>query len=190
MSPRFLTTARQFHLPTLAVLGLLCVCPSLSAQSPSVPKAISAKDADAHYARAETLEAKYQWASAIAEYKAAYAYDKTARPKDAATEVNNIGSAYDSLSQYDKALTYYQQVLHIQRRVGDRAGEAVTLGNIGAAYNSLSQYDKALTYLQQALAIEKEIGDTEVETAILAFIQKVQSRQSQNGKADVPIAKP
>jgi len=57
-----------------------------------------------------------------------------------ATTLNNIGSAYDNLSQYEKALEYYAQALPIRREVKDRQGEANTLTNISTAYDNLSQY--------------------------------------------------
>ena len=183
MSPRFLTTVRQFLLPTLAVLGLLYVCPSLPAQSPAVADATSTDQAAAHNTRAKTLEAKYQWTAAIAEYQAAYAYDKTALPKDAAIELNNIGFAYHELSQYDKALSFYQQALPIQKQVGDRAGEARALYSIGSAYYSLSQSDKALIYFQQALPIRKQEGDRAGEARTLFYIGLSYDSLSQYDKA-------
>ncbi len=45
---------------------------------------------------------------AILEYKAVYACDKTARPKGAATELNNIGLDFDSMSPPCTVLTYFQ----------------------------------------------------------------------------------
>jgi tetratricopeptide (TPR) repeat protein len=48
-----------------------------------------------------------------------------------ATTLSNIGSAYDSISQPQEALKYYNQALPILRQVGDRRGEAVTFNNIG-----------------------------------------------------------
>ncbi|GCA83308.1 photosystem I assembly protein Ycf3 [Microcystis aeruginosa NIES-2522] len=73
--------------------------------------------------------------------------------------LGNLGNAYQSLGQYQKAIGYYQQSLAIARELGDRRGEAYSLGNLGAAYLSLGQYQKVIEYLQQTLAIAREIGD-------------------------------
>jgi hypothetical protein len=49
--------------------------------------------------------------------------------------LNNIGLAYNSISQPQEALKYFNQALPIWRSVGDRAGEAATLSNIDAVNN-------------------------------------------------------
>jgi tetratricopeptide (TPR) repeat protein len=56
------------------------------------------------------------------------------RRGEAAT-LNNIGLAYNSISQPQEALKYFNQALPIWRSVGDRAGEATTLSNIDAVNN-------------------------------------------------------
>jgi tetratricopeptide (TPR) repeat protein len=70
--------------------------------------------------------------------------------------LNNIGLAYNSISQPQEALKYYNQALPILRQVGDRRGEATTLNNIGSAYNSISQPQEALKYYNQALAMREK----------------------------------
>ncbi|WP_333451927.1 tetratricopeptide repeat protein [Microcoleus sp. herbarium5] len=49
--------------------------------------------------------------------------------------MNNIGLVYDTISQPQEALKYFNQALPINREVGDRAGEAATLRNIDAVNN-------------------------------------------------------
>ncbi|HAZ49103.1 MAG TPA: hypothetical protein DCZ55_32815, partial [Cyanobacteria bacterium UBA11371] len=51
--------------------------------------------------------------------------------------LSSIGSIYNYLGQYSKALEFYQQALAIVREVGDRAGEGRILNNMGSVYNSL-----------------------------------------------------
>ncbi|MEG4504104.1 tetratricopeptide repeat protein [Microcoleus sp. F6_B4] len=58
--------------------------------------------------------------------------------KSEALALNYIGLNYDSLSQPQEALKYYNQALPIMRSAGDRAGESATLSNIDAA-NNISQ---------------------------------------------------
>ena len=56
------------------------------------------------------------------------------RSGEAAT-LNKIGAVYNSISQPQEALKYYNQALPIWRSVGERAGEAATLSNIDAVNN-------------------------------------------------------
>jgi len=49
--------------------------------------------------------------------------------------LNNIGGVYNSISQPQEALKYFNQALPILRELGDRAGEAATLSNIDAVNN-------------------------------------------------------
>ncbi len=49
--------------------------------------------------------------------------------------------------------------MEIDREIGDRRGEAISLGNLGNAYYSLGQYQQAIEFQQQSLEIEREIGN-------------------------------
>ncbi|NJL23555.1 MAG: tetratricopeptide repeat protein [Leptolyngbyaceae cyanobacterium SM1_3_5] len=50
------------------------------------------------------------------------------------------------MSEYPRALDYYQQALAIAREIGDRAGEGRTLSNIGLVYADQEEYLQALDY--------------------------------------------
>ena len=73
--------------------------------------------------------------------------------------LGNLGKAYNSLGQYQKAIEYQQQALVIKREVNDQAGEGYTLNDLGNTYQLLKQYDEALDYYQQALTINREVKD-------------------------------
>jgi tetratricopeptide (TPR) repeat protein len=70
-----------------------------------------------------------------------------------ARALGNLGIAYDSLGQYERAIDFYEQHLAIAREIGDRAGEGRALGNLGNAYYNLGQYDRALEQYGQAVAL-------------------------------------
>jgi CHAT domain-containing protein/lipoprotein NlpI len=76
-----------------------------------------------------------------------------------AASLNDLGNAYKSLGQYQRAIENYEQSLAIQRAIGDRNREAISLGNLGNAYRSLGQYQQAIDLCEQYLAITREIGD-------------------------------
>jgi len=87
--------------------------------------------------------------------------------RDEGAFAGNLGSAWYSLGQVDKAIEYHEQALTISRETGDRRNEGNWLGNLGLAYRDLGQVDKAIEYYQQALIIHKEIGDRRGEGSIL-----------------------
>jgi len=51
--------------------------------------------------------------------------------------LNNLGNAYYSLGDYQKAIDFHQQSLEIKREIGDRYGISASLMGLGNAYNSL-----------------------------------------------------
>ncbi len=84
-----------------------------------------------------------------------------------ANSLNNLGNAYHSLGEYQRAIDYHQQSLAIAQQLGDRSGEGASLGNLGLAYNSLREYQRAIDYHQQSLAIQQQIGERYGEAASL-----------------------
>ena len=71
---------------------------------------------------------------------------------------NNIGSAYDSKGNYDKAIRYYEKDLKISlEKLGENhPSVATTYNNIGSAYDSKGNYDKAIRYYEKDLKISLE----------------------------------
>jgi tetratricopeptide (TPR) repeat protein len=93
--------------------------------------------------------------------------------------VGNLGLAYHSLGQAERAIEYYQQALAIDHEIcaastagslewiDARRGEGADLGNLGCAYAILGQAKRAIEYHEQALAISREISDRRGEGANL-----------------------
>jgi len=75
--------------------------------------------------------------------------------------LDNLGIVYKKLGQYQKALSYYQQALEIDREIGDRRGEEADLNNIGVVYKNLGKYQQAKEAFQDSLAIKMAIGSGE-----------------------------
>jgi tetratricopeptide (TPR) repeat protein len=100
-----------------------------------------------------------------------------------ALSLNNIGLAYSSLGEKQKALDYYNQALPLTRTVGDRADEAATLNNIGLVYSSLGEKQKALDYYHQALPLAHTLGDHAGEAKMLTNIGAVYSALGKKRKA-------
>jgi tetratricopeptide (TPR) repeat protein len=62
------------------------------------------------------------------------------------------------LHDYPEAENYYQQSLSLNRSIGNRYGEAVSLNSLGGVYLELKDYPKTLAYCQQALEINRLTG--------------------------------
>jgi len=68
----------------------------------------------------------------------------------------NLGNAYYSLSQNDKALENYNASLMMTEKVDKKdvlEGKASDLGNIGLIYSDKGDLDNALKYLRKALEV-------------------------------------
>lgn len=82
--------------------------------------------------------------------------------------LNGLGSVYDSIADYGKAIDSFQQELTLVREIGDREGEGHILGNLGSVYLALGNYSKAIESLKQSLIIAREIKDRYGESVVLS----------------------
>ena len=71
----------------------------------------------------------------------------------------NLGCAYKSLGQFERAVEFHSKHLAIALEVGNRAGEGAAYGNLGNAYDSLGQFERAVEFHSKDLAIALEIRD-------------------------------
>ena len=56
----------------------------------------------------------------------------------------NLGCAYQSLGDYQKAIKYHEKRLRIAQEIGHRYGQGVGYRNLGIAYHLLGDYRKAI----------------------------------------------
>ncbi|MBX3059229.1 MAG: CHAT domain-containing protein [Anaerolineae bacterium] len=80
-------------------------------------------------------------------------------PEIKAAALNQTGKQHHHLGNYDTALRYLEQSLHIRQEIGDKSGMGATLNNISQIFKARGDYDTALRYLEQSLHISQEIGD-------------------------------
>ncbi len=153
------------------------------ATAPTAKQALQVALADVQYDWAMALTVSSDFENAIRHFLAALDIDQKTRPKDAALDLNSIGLAYDSLSQYEKALEYYRQALAIFRADKNRQGEGAVLNNMGLAYNRLSQYEKALQCFQRSSVIGHEVKDRNGEGVTLGNIGLAYGNLGQGAKS-------
>jgi tetratricopeptide (TPR) repeat protein len=92
---------------------------------------------------------------------------KLADPDYRQSGVGNLGIAYESLGQYQKATACYEQALVYAREQKDRRGEGIWLGYLGNCHYALGQTERAIEYYQQSLAIGREVEDPDAESSWL-----------------------
>ena len=81
--------------------------------------------------------------------------------------LNQAGSYYYLVSQYAKAIEYYNEALEIDEELENEAGIARDLNSLGMVYNSWDQYDKAINCFEEALVINKRLGmETDVAVCL------------------------
>jgi len=106
--------------------------------------------------------------------------------RNAASQMNiliQLGSAYFSLSEFNRAIELYDQALSLARKLGDRCGEANSLIGLGYAYNSLEQYQQAIQFHQQSLNIFRTIDDQQGQASNLNSLGNAYSSLGQYQKA-------
>lgn len=74
---------------------------------------------------------------------------------------NTLGILFYNLSNYSKALEYYEKGLRTNETTNYKQGIANSLGNIGIIYRQLSDYTTAFEYYKKALSINEELGSKE-----------------------------
>ena len=60
----------------------------------------------------------------------------------------NLGHAYRSLGDFQKAIEYHKKHMKIAKGVGGQAGEGGANENLGIAYNSLGDFQKPLSIMK------------------------------------------
>lgn len=97
--------------------------------------------------------------------------------------LGNLGAAYTSLGNIDKAIECNVAARTIFLEIGDRAGEGVSLGNLGIDYAHLGEIGKAIECYEATLAISREVGDRWGEGAQLGNLGNAFAHLGMVGKA-------
>jgi tetratricopeptide (TPR) repeat protein len=73
--------------------------------------------------------------------------------KSKSSSLGNIGTVYEELGEYDKAIIYFNACLELKRKINDTQGIGITLGSIGTTHYFKNDLSQARTYYQKALDI-------------------------------------
>jgi tetratricopeptide (TPR) repeat protein len=91
--------------------------------------------------------------------QAAEAFERGGSRTGQANAFSNIGNAYGSLGDFDKALDYMLRALIIKQELGDEAAVLAMENNIASVYQSLGQYDLAMEYITRVVDARRQLGD-------------------------------
>jgi tetratricopeptide (TPR) repeat protein len=71
--------------------------------------------------------------------------------------LGNLGNAYRSLGDIDRAIQYYERARVILQEIGNRSSEGIALWNMGLMLNQLGDRERAIDSARAALKIFEEI---------------------------------
>lgn len=72
---------------------------------------------------------------------------------------NNTGSVNRIKGEYEKAIQFHQRALDQDRKMNNKAGEALSLNNLGNVYQAQGRSAEAQKNYEQALRIRQDLGD-------------------------------
>ena len=75
---------------------------------------------------------------------------------------------YSEKSQYDDALTYFQQVLQLREKSKVPQDIVEAVQNLGQVLSNMGQYDQAISYYMRALDLRRSMNDPH-GTAIVSY---------------------
>lgn len=74
--------------------------------------------------------------------------------------LNSIGNLYQTLGQYDLAISQFKRALELEGHLGNKLGLAINNENIGDCLEQKGDLKGALAQYQKALALNEEINNT------------------------------
>ena len=80
------------------------------------------------------------------------------------------GLIFYEISEFNKAITFFEESLKLSKECRDREGEGFSLGNLGNTYRSKGEFQTAIEYDEKALQISRELGDKQGEGIFLGNI--------------------
>ncbi|MEL7004289.1 MAG: tetratricopeptide repeat protein, partial [Bacteroidota bacterium] len=96
---------------------------------------------------------------------------------------NNMANVYSDLRQYDKALIYYDSLLHISIKSNNQQGQIIALVNKGLVLTDLEKYSEAIKDLSKGLEMARRIDHVYFQSAILNNMGRTYEKMRENRKA-------
>ena len=126
---------------------------------------------------------------ALSDYQSAYRiFGKAGQARSQAVALQNIGSIYQSVRDYEKVLHYYAQ--SAEAYPADPLLRLSAANNIGNALMSAERYDRAVVEFEKARKIAREMGRPQLEARILGnlAVAEAQSGRLEAAKTHIDAA--
>lgn len=102
---------------------------------------------------------------------------------------NNLGTIYEALKDYNKALIYYLRSLELRKSVDITSGLATNYHNLGSINYELGDYEQAIYFLNTSLAIEQGNKSKPLYIYNYEYLSKVYMKTKEFGKAATFLSK-
>ena len=89
--------------------------------------------------------------------------------------LNELGLHLSMLGKTQEALSHFQEVLSLARKLGDKRKEGAALANLGITYSDLGDTQKPIELFKQGLEISRQIGDKRAESDMLGNVASANS---------------
>ena len=80
---------------------------------------------------------------------------------------SQLGLLYSRLGDFLQSRAYFEQALEVQREIGDKYGEAITLANQGELFRNAGELQQARDNFLQALALNRQHQDAHLQSVVL-----------------------
>ena len=111
---------------------------------------------------AELIKSYYQYKPDTAILLGQQAYELSQKLKYTAGEalsLNRMASAYATVGDYAKSLTFFTKALHISTGIKDEVGIARAFNNLGDTYLTQGDYPKALDFFKRSISFSVNFQD-------------------------------
>lgn len=121
--------------------------------------------------------------SALLLYKESYNIKKSIGDFNCNATLNNIGTAYQKLKQYDSAFFYYHAAVNNARKFKKIEKEAIALSNIGPLHFELKKYDSAIHYLHLSSNIARRAKLFDILASNYLSLSQIEEAKGNVGSA-------
>ena len=97
--------------------------------------------------------------------------------------LNSIGNLYQSLGQYDLAISKFKEALELERELNNKRGLAINNQNIGDCLEQKKELKKALEYYRRSLAYNEEVNSDYGRIICKNSIARIYTKQNRSTEA-------
>ncbi len=97
--------------------------------------------------------------------------------------LNSIGNLYQTLGQFDVAISQFERALELEAALGNKLGLAINNQNIGDCLEHKGQLDEALVLYEKSLALNEEINNSFGKVICKNAIAQIRLKQDQPREA-------